>query len=519
MPPHSTQLIATITGPSPDSIRAQSKTALDEGADLVELRLDALEAPKGPDVQALASEFAQRCICTLRPTNQGGHFQGSEPERLDLLRSAAKGRPRLIDLEFQTVLKSAADSPNLPTGTDGLIVSVHDFSGRPPDLARTIRDLAHGPQCTVPKIAWAATNPADNFTAFDLLRGAPKPAIVICMGHAGLLSRVLAAKFGAFATYCCPRQNTEAAPGQPTLEQFKTGYRWDQINADTEVFGVIGWPVVHSLSPHVFNAAFEHTRMNAVYLPIPLRPGPDGLQSFTASILDRPWTDFRGLSVTLPHKEPARQLCRDALDEHAARCGAANTLTVRDGALAGSNTDAPAVVAVLTRSRRCRPDDLRGVPVDVLGAGGVARAVVAALANLGCQLTIYNRTPQRARDLAAEFACQTQPWTKRTQRTGEIVINCTPLGMSPHVDQSPLPDSALQDGLTVLDTVYNPIETRLLAEARSRGCRTISGLHFFLHQAAAQFQAWTGKPAPVSVMENAARDELQRIAHQPDIQP
>jgi len=514
MPHAPCRLIVPITASSPEAMLGQARAALDGGADLVELRLDFLEGLGEQDLEGLVRELGDRCIITLRPVDEGGRFDGAESDRIRLLTQAAQGRPRFADIEYRHLKRWGDLSWKIgPTpGHPRLILSLHDCTGRPAKLQRTIQDMAAEPDCSVVKAAWSARHIADNFEAFDLLRAVPKPMIAVCMGESGLLSRVLAAKFGAFGTYCSLGAGRESAPGQLPLAEMKELYRFDRIDADTQVYGVVGCPLAHSMSPAIFNAAFEQAEINAVYLPMLVQPAEDDFRDFVREMLARPWLGIGGLSVTLPHKEHAFRLCREALDEVSLASGAVNTLIVTGEKMAGLNTDAPAALEALTVRLGCAPKDLSGVPVDVLGAGGVARAVLAALSNCGCKLTVYNRTPQRSAALAGRFDCQAKPWEERTARQGQVLINCTSVGMWPHSERTPLPAAGLESCPTVFDAVYNPAVTRLLSEAEACGCKTVSGVEMFVRQAMGQFEAWTGRRPPHDLMAEVIRTRLAQAS-------
>jgi 3-dehydroquinate dehydratase/shikimate dehydrogenase len=266
--------------------------------------------------------------------------------------------------------------------------------------------------------------------------------------------------------------------------------------------------VAHSMSPAIFNAAFAQTGVNAVYLPMPVQPSEEWFQDFVHEVLERPWLDMRGLSVTLPHKEHAFRLCRSALDEVSLRSGAVNTLTIAGDKVAGMNTDGPAALEALTAALDCDAADLRGSEVDVLGAGGAARVIVAALQAHGCKVTVFNRTPERARELADVLGCEARPWEQRTERRGQVLINCTSVGMWPQTNETPMPPEGLKSDGTVFDVVYNPPKTRLLSDAEACGCRTVSGLEMFIRQAAVQFETWTGRQAPTQLMQEVAAAQL-----------
>jgi 3-dehydroquinate dehydratase/shikimate dehydrogenase len=191
----------------------------------------------------------------------------------------------------------------------------------------------------------------------------------------------------------------------------------------------------------------------------------------------------------------------------AKRIGAANTL-IFDPADAGAaaraiNTDYAGALGALVSGIGWRREELAGRRCAVLGAGGAARAVVAGLADCGCQVTVYNRTEARAKALAAEFGCRWRPFEQRDRLDAEVVVNTTSVGMHPNVDESPLADSVLREGMVVFETIYNPLETLLVKQAERAGCQVVDGAGMFVEQAALQFEAWTGRSAPRELMRQA----------------
>jgi 3-dehydroquinate dehydratase/shikimate dehydrogenase len=405
-----------------------------------------------------------------------------------------------VDLELDVPPECWPDCP--------VILSHHDFQSCPTDLEQILRRLEDSPAAAV-KVAFAARGPEDALRAMDALRAARKPAIALAMGEAGVLSRVLAKKFGAFGTYAALSRGEESAPGQPTVEEFKDLYGWHRMGPSTRVYGVIGHPIAHSLSPLAHNRALAAAGLDAVYLPLLIEPGEENFDRFLEALLRRPWMDWRGLSVTLPHKEHAlRFVGPERCDELARRIGAINTITIREGgALRGDNTDYAAALEALCQAMKIDRLALTGRRVAVLGAGGAARAVVAGLVHAGASVAIYNRTLARAEALASEFPCRAAPLDQLHRAEEEVLVNCTPVGMHPNVNDCPL-EAIPRSIRVVFDTIYNPLETRLLRLARDAGCVTVPGLEMFVQQAVAQFEIWTGKKAPVSLMREGVRKRL-----------
>ncbi len=513
---------------------AAAARAAEHGADLVELRIDTFADAAQPARLAELDDLLARCplpcIVTCRPTWEGGQYDGDEQTRISILEHAglALRPPAYIDVELAAYQRSAnlrqkvnlvVDHPGqVKATTTGLILSSHDFDTRPADLLQRIEAMAQAQAGRVSKIVWQARSLRDNLEAFEILSQRLKPTIALCMGEAGLPSRVLARKFGALLTFAALENGGGTAPGQPTITQLKRLYRWDHLQPDTRVYGVIGHPVAHSMSPAIHNAGFDATGFNGVYLPMPIPPEYEHFKATVGSWIDFKPLDFRGASVTIPHKENLLRFVKERggrIEPLAALIGAANTLTVGDdGSLYASNTDYAAALDAVCDGLGIQRDELAGRRVAVIGAGGAARAIVAGFAHHGATVVIYNRTLERAEELARAFdggKVVAAPLEKLCDSCCEVFINCTPIGMHPHIDASPMPAGGPRNwgpGTVVFDTIYNPIETRLLKDARSAGCATIPGTEMFVRQAQGQFEAWTGQPAPVEVFSRVLLDAL-----------
>ncbi|MCH2161572.1 MAG: type I 3-dehydroquinate dehydratase [Phycisphaerales bacterium] len=526
-----TYLCAAIHVDAPEDVPlalervARAKAA---GARMVEWRLDALaEVEEGLEaIEELLAGSPLPSIATIRAEEEGGTWAGEERDRIALLEAIGTGSnpPRYIDLELGAWQRSANlrqkvrlaiehDAQARDVSTK-LVLSTHEFSGRPQDLLGRVAEMAASDACAVAKIVWRGRSLRDNLEVFELLRERTKPTIALCMGEFGLMSRVLAPKFGGFLTFAAIEEGGGTAPGQPTVEELRSVYRFDAIDRETRVYGVVGWPVSHSRGPVIHNAGFGAIGFNGVYLPMPVGPEWVDFKATMISMIEDPALDFRGCSVTLPHKAHLLRLVEELggeVDPDAARIGAANTLVVGDdGSLRCLNTDAPAAVDALVGGMGIAHEDLAGKRIAVLGAGGVARAVSVGLADAGAKVVVVNRTRENADRMVddldggdgritsgdvSELACG----------CFHAFVNCTPVGMvgGPAPDESPLPDDvALDDGVTVFDTVYTPARTPLIAEAEARGSRVVSGTEMFLGQARRQFEAWTGQPVPDGAFED-----------------
>ena len=282
------------------------------------------------------------------------------------------------------------------------------------------------------------------------------------------------------------------------------------IDAQTQFCGVIGNPVGHSLSPAIHNAAFRKLGLNFVYLAWQVDTIGDAIKGLRAL------GNFRGASVTIPHKVAAIPFL-DHVETTAQRIGAINTIVGENGDLTGYNTDATGALRALREGRI----DLKDRRIVVLGSGGAARAIAFALAAESCaeKLTLLGIDDVERTKLAQDVRSQAtltvedvhldEDSLRRVLPAAQMLIHCTPVGMSPKADTTSVPASLLHAGLSVMDIVYNPLETRLLKDAKHAGCKTIQGLEMFLNQAVAQFELWTNQPAPVDVMRRVLESHFR----------
>jgi 3-dehydroquinate dehydratase/shikimate dehydrogenase len=322
------------------------------------------------------------------------------------------------------------------------------------------------------------------------------------MGEIGTPSRILAGKFGAPFTYATFHHERTLAPGQLSFRQMTDIFHYDRINERTEVYGVIADPVGHSLSPIIHNAAFRRLKQNKVY--VPFRVPREDLDEF---LFDCRELGVKGLSVTIPHKEAVlRHMGRS--DVSAKGIGAANTIVFEPDQAIGYNTDFKA--AMDSFDAVAKPDageqPLAGKTALVLGAGGVAKAVAFGLVQREADVVIASRTLLRAEELAERIGCRAIDWAERHTVKPEVLVNCTPVGMHPNVDETPFERRHLKPSMTVFDTVYNPEQTLLIKEARQQGSTVITGVEMFVRQAALQFRLFTGQNPPVKEM----REDLKR---------
>jgi len=359
-----------------------------------------------------------------------------------------------------------------------VLLSVHDFA-RTPALPKSLNARVHGEADAV-KIAAHAKTLRD---AWRLLALAKKSRnfVAVPMGEVGLPLRILALREGSALAYAPVGEAT--APGQVSLRAMKELYRAHQLNRATKVYGVIGEPIGHSLSPLLHNTGFAAARLNAVYLPFLVHK----LGEFLAAA---PEIGVSGFSVTLPHKQTILKYLATC-DALAAQIGAVNTVTVqRDGSLHGCNTDYVGVLHALgTRLQ------LANSRVLIFGAGGSARAAAFALARAGAHVVICARRDAAARELAKACGGEAVPRRALRSEKFDAVLNATPVGMHPHAGVSPLAARELHCRI-VMDLIYRPHRTELLQIAARRGLVGISGVEMFVAQGVAQWELWTGKKAP-----------------------
>ncbi|MCP4707045.1 MAG: shikimate dehydrogenase [Planctomycetes bacterium] len=480
------------------------------GAEMIELRLDYLKEPTLEAVDQIVSDTSKLqlpMIATCRPDWEGGQFTGEEALRESIIRQALKAGVDYVDIEFAGFKRSDSSVRELLTTVpQQVIVSHHNFARLPDDIEFRLEAINWG-RPVVGKIAYQAENILDSFAALDLLRAekdAQRLAIALAMGSAGIVSRLLAKKLGAFLSFAGLEEGVETAAGQVSIREMTDVYRWDVIDAATAVYGVIGYPVGHSMSPAVHNKAFNSIGFNGLYLPLEVAGEYGIFRDFLDGMIERKWLDFKGVSVTIPHKVNALNYVLEHggyLEPLARKLKAVNTLVFdEEGKVAGYNTDYAGALDAITSAIGEERIDLKGVTAAVIGAGGVARALVGGLCDVGAKVTIYNRTVEKAQGLAEEFGCKHTSINELGSIEAKLVVNATSIGMHPNSDESVLAAEQIRPGMIVMDTVYNPMETKLLRLARQAGAEVVDGVSMFINQAAGQFELFTEMPAPKEVM-------------------
>jgi 3-dehydroquinate dehydratase/shikimate dehydrogenase len=470
-------LCDTVTGLTLAELRAARDVSA--GADMVELRLDGV---RDLDVAGAMSGRRTPVVVTCRAAWEGGRFDGPEEARRRVLEQALALGADYVDVEWK------AGWEDLIRGGNGrrIVVSHHDFDGVPADLAARHRAMrATGAE--VVKVAVATARVNDTLPLRAL--AADGATVVIGMGPAGVATRLLAAHFGSRWTYA----GNAVAPGQIPAAEMRTRFRFSEVTASTAVYGVIGRPIMHSLSPAMHNAAFRAAGVDAVYIPIEAADADDAF-AFADGL------PLSGMSVTIPFKQDA--LARASqVEADGAVVGAVNTLRRSRDGWAATNTDVDGFLAPLARRAAREGWPLTGARVAVLGAGGAARAVVRGATGAGATVTVHARRPEQAAAVAQGLGAQAGNWPP-APKSWDVLVNCTPSGNLHAVDESPLPEGPF-DGRLVYDLVYAPRETRLLRDARAAGCGTLDGLPMLVAQAERQFAWWTGRTAPAGVMAAA----------------
>jgi 3-dehydroquinate dehydratase / shikimate dehydrogenase len=434
------KLCVTVTADTMAELRERRDRVTD--ADLVELRVDSVRDPSAAG--ALAGRRLP-VIFTCRPEWEGGGFTGSEEERKRLLRDAKKLGAEYIDVEWRAGFSDVVSE----CGGHGVVLSMHDFDGVPSDLAERASSM-RATGAAVVKLAVMTHRLSDCLALRPLADRVGSPTVVIGMGDAGLPTRVLAARFGSCWTYA----GDAAAPGQIPAATLIEEFSFRSIAERTAIYGIVGRPVTHSLSPAMHNAAFRAARIDAVYLPLAAADFAD----FTAFAEGLP---LEGASVTAPFKVDAFERA-DESDPVSRRVRAVNTLRRHGKGWMGCNTDVAGFLAPLQSMMT-----LTGLRATVLGAGGAARAVGEALASAGAVLTFVARRPEQADPVAAMTGAAVRTWPPQPG-SWDVLVNATPVGTAPARDESPMPNGPFT-GRLVYDLVYKPADTRLLREAAAAG--------------------------------------------------
>jgi 3-dehydroquinate dehydratase/shikimate dehydrogenase len=487
------RICAVVAASSAREMAAQLRRAWRE-TPTVELRLDWLKSDS--ERRRLLAWLGRNrpsqavVVATCRRREGGGLFADSVQDELYWLAQAREAGCLWCDLEVETLRKLPRKSLRQYSLPRRILLSVHDFDGMPPLRAAGVRWLAGADAL---KIAGAARTLSDCVRLLRLATKLPN-CVAVPMGEVGLPARLLALREGSALAYAPIAVAT--APGQVSLQEMKHLYRSHLLNRRTKVFGVIGDPIAHTLSPLLHNTAFVAQKINAVYLPFLV----ENLRDFLKAAPD---LGLRGFSVTIPHKQSIMRHLQNC-DSLSADIGAVNTVIVRrNGSLYGCNTDYVGVLRALEKKLT-----LQKSRVLILGAGGSARAAAFALSRAGAAVHICARRQTAARELARAIGGEIVPRRALRTKSFDAILNATPVGMYPYDAISPLAGAELHCRI-VMDLIYRPERTQLLKLAAQKRIATVSGVEMFLAQGVAQWEMWMKRPAPQKAMRRAVLAALR----------
>lgn len=455
------RIVETVTAATMAELR-RGRALAESRADVVELRIDGVA---DLDLAAVLADRTAPVIVTCRPVWEGGRYDGAEPDRLRLLRRARALGAEFIDVEVRADWRSVAAFDR-----GGFVLSFHDFTGVPADLEAIADGMARS-GADVAKIA-VSVNRLDECRRLAAIGRAHQNVVVIGMGAAGAVTRVAPHAFGSQWTYAGPL----AELGQFSVRELRDVFGVGRVSERAPLYGVVGCPVMHSKSPALHNAAFRAAGIDAVYAPFAAADFGDFL-AFAEAL------GVRGASVTAPFKADALAASSTASDV-ATATGAVNTLVRAGDEWTGGNTDVAGFLETLP------PEGVAGMRAAVIGRGGASRAVQEALRLAGAETTVIGRDDL---DRASE------PW--------DLLINATPVGTAPDVSASVMAGRPIR-ARRVFDLVYNPRETRLMADAASAGAQVTGGLPMLVAQAVQQFELWFDRPAPRDAYTQAAAEVM-----------
>jgi 3-dehydroquinate dehydratase/shikimate dehydrogenase len=496
------KVCVAIIGATPAEM-LEKATAVVKETPFLEFRLDYLEKPllALPKLKHFLTEnTAVTAIATCRRAANGGKFSGNLAAEMEILTKAATSGFHIVDLELESTesLKKGELQKLRDTGV-ALIISHHDFAATK-DLDGIYKRIEPFHPDFI-KIVPTAKTLTDNVTLMRFIERMDDHSNIvgICMGDAGIISRVLGLRAGSAFTFAAATAGEETGPGQIAARTLIETYRIDQVDAATKVYGVAGNPIRSSLSPIMMNTAFRRETVNAVYLALQANKLADLLKL----VHEIP---IQGISVTMPLKQEIMAHL-EKTDPLSAKIGACNTvLRAQDGKLYGFNTDVAGITGPLEKRM-----SLRGAKALVLGAGGAARAAVFGLRDKGADVFILNRTAETAQKLAKQSGAKTIKKDALAKTPFDVIINATPVGMA-GIKSTPLLEAKDLNTKLVFDLVYNPLETPLLRLARQQSIPIITGIEMFVQQGARQFEIWTGKPAPEEEMLRVVIHALRQQA-------
>jgi shikimate dehydrogenase/3-dehydroquinate dehydratase type I len=499
-------------------------------AEFIELRMDLIGAGALAELMdtARSASGSVRIIVTCRKKEeaaQSGELPDNDPaaaispqQRIAMLEKAIGLGADYVDIELAAgseVIEKLKSCCEKNGNTTKIIISYHNVKRTPgPAGLRKIFQQIIAAKPDVVKIVTYARTPADNLKVLGLITYARKYSqkiIALCMGEEGKISRAVAPQLGNFLSFAALEPGAQSAPGQFTaaelneITELLTSRKNRQKMPVTPAAGarfsnyvLLGNPVRHSLSPLLHNTALSDLGMEGSYKAF-------CVYDLAAAIQGIRGMDIRGASITIPFKVAVMEFL-DEIAEEALMIGAVNTLVHDNGRLIGYNTDWLGLMTALGESF-----SLKGKKFVIIGAGGTARAAVYGIIKEGGFPVVVNHTAKNGLALSRQYNCPFYALSDIGKIEADCLINTTPVGMFPHVDQSPVDAAALAGFRYVMDVIYNPVTTKLLKDAEKMGCRVLSGLDMFVHQAAEQFQLWTGKEPNRLLMKKTAVERLSNI--------
>ena len=441
----------------------------------------------------------------------------SKSKKMDLLKNAIDLKADFIDIELtegKALIGDLREHCARQGDVTGMIISYHDIK-KTPSVAK-LREIFHQSVKNCPavvKIVTFAKKAEDNLKVLSMIPYAQKHSqkiIAMCMGDEGRISRAVAPLLGAYLSFATLDSGAQSAPGQLTVRDMRQvdnliqGNRSNKSTSalstgqDLQNYVLLGNPVAQSLSPLMHKTALKQMGIDGDY------------RAFCVSDIESALFGIRGLnisgaSITIPHKVSVMGYL-DEIHGDALNIGAVNTIANNNGRLTGYNTD---WVGLQLMIRELMP--VKGQTFVILGAGGTARAAAYGIIKGGGLPIIVNRTITKGKALSNKFKCPFYPHADLGKLNADCLINTTPVGMYPHIDQTPVEASLLARYKFVMDVIYNPLKTRLLLDAEKQGCQVVSGLDMFVHQGAEQLKLWTGIEPPRALMKKVVTERLEKI--------
>lgn len=493
-----TRIVASLVERSLSGVSRSSRDAFRQGADLVEVRLDhmALGKMDAGTLSEVREAIRGPAIATLRSSEEGGRSRLRGLAREKALRAVLGAGFEYVDLELERdakLLKEFGRKERRP-----MVIASSHLTG--PATAKKV-EKALDSACRAGDIGKVAVPCEDAGQALMLAAlGMRRPAagdefILIGMGDQGRLTRVCARQMGSSMVYC-GLEGKPAAPGQLDVRSQSSLEKPDRF-----VLGLLGHPVGHSVSKPMQEAALRGAGLSGIYLNLDVPP--ETLTRDTLETMGK--LGFSGVNVTIPHKESVSTLC-DGLDPEAAAAGAVNTITFDGPRIYGKNTDVIGFTEAMQSKKDIGPD----TDALIVGAGGAARAAALSLGRAGAHVTVAARSTKKGERVAKELGSDliTIESLRHAERSFNVIVNCTPVGMKGVGGVVPVPSGLFRRGVLYFDMVYTPPVTKTMKMATARRAKTVSGLEMLVNQGAASFKSWTGAEPDMNAMRAAARRAL-----------